>query len=346
MQQYQLGATDLQVSAVCLGTMTFGEQCDIASSSAILDRAREHGINFLDTAELYPSPMRAESCGDSERFIGQWLRARGGRDKLVIASKVAGPGGRIGYLRGGPKLIASQIRAAVEGSLQRLQTDYIDLYQVHWPARSSNYFGRLGYYPRDDAGATPLAETLAALENLRAEGKIRHVGLSNETPWGLMHALSVARSQGFDCIASVQNPYSLLNRVFEIGLSEVCHREKVSMLAYSPLAFGLLSGKYSHGAQPEGARLSLWRDYFSRYTQGLVPEIAEQYVAIAEQQGVDAAHMALAFVLTRPFVDSTLIGVTSPEQLDHCVAAVGLKLPRPVLRAIGELHERHPNPCP
>lgn len=346
MQYQLLGQTDLSVSKLCLGSMTFGEQCDPAQSHRILDRALEHGINFIDTAELYPSPMKAETCGDTERHIGTWLKSRGGRDELVIATKVAGPGNRIGYLRGGPKLVETHIRQAVEGSLQRLKTDYIDLYQLHWPARSSNYFGRLGYYPRDDSGATPLAETLAVLEALRLEGKVRHVGLSNETPWGLMHALSVAQQQGFAAVASVQNPYSLLNRVFEVGLAEVCHREKVSMLAYSPLAFGLLSGKYRHGARPEGARLSLWKEYFNRYTQGVVPELADQYCVAAEEHGVDAAHMALAFVLSRPFINAMIIGVTDTQQLDHCVEAVGIKLPKPVLKAIAKLHEQQPNPCP
>lgn len=346
MQLCKLGQTQLKVSRLCLGTMTFGEQCDLAQSHAILDRALERGINFLDSAEIYPSPMKAETCGDSERHIGAWIKRRGGRDKLVLASKVAGPGGRIAYVRGGPKLVEKHIRAAVEGSLQRLNTDYIDLYQVHWPARSSNYFGRLGYYPRDDAGATPLAETLAALEALRTEGKIRQVGLSNETPWGLMHALAVAKEQGFAPIASVQNPYSLLNRVFEIGLAEVCHREQVSMLAYSPLAFGLLSGKYRQGAKPAGARLSLWADYFDRYTQGLVPELAHQYCEAAEEHGVDPAQMALAFVLSRPFIDSAIIGVTSIEQLDHCLDAAELKLDKPTLKSIAMLHEQQPNPCP
>ncbi len=346
MQLRQLGTTDLQISPLCLGTMTFGGQCSAATSAAILDRAGELGINFLDSAELYPSPMKAQSYGDSERVVGDWLRQRGGRDKWVIATKVAGPGGRINYVRGGPKLVDAQIREAVEGSLRRLGTDYIDVYQVHWPARSSNYFGRLGYYPREDKGATPLCETLDALEQLRREGKIRHVGLSNETPWGLMHALSIAGKQGFAPIACVQNPYNLLNRTFEIGLAEVCHREAVSMLAYSPLAFGLLSGKYQRGAQPAGARLSLWPDYFSRYTQGLVPEVAGHYCDIAARHGIDPVSMSLAFVVSRPFIQSTLIGVTSVEQLDQCAASLAIKLPKPVLKAIGEMHERQPNPCP
>jgi len=346
MQLRKLAQTALNVSPVCLGTMTFGEQCDLAQSHRILDRARERGINFLDTAELYPSPMKAETYGETERHIGAWVKQRGGRDKVVIASKVAGPGGRIAYVRGGPKLVEAQVRVAVEGSLQRLNTDYIDLYQVHWPARSSNYFGRLGYYPRDDSGATPLAETLAALDALRIEGKIRHVGLSNETPWGLMHALAVAKEQGFESVASVQNPYSLLNRVFEIGLAEVCHRERVSMLAYSPLAFGLLSGKYRNGAKPEGARLSLWADYFDRYTQGLVPELAHQYCDAAEEHGLSPAQMALAFVLSRAFIDSTIVGVTSTEQLDMCIDAAEMKLAKPVLKSIAKLHEKQPNPCP
>ncbi len=346
MQYQPLGQTGLNMSKLCLGTMTFGEQCNPVQSQSILDRATERGINFLDTAEIYPSPMKAETCGESERIIGNWLRRRNDRDKLVIASKVAGPGNRIDYVRGGPKLVESQIRAAVEGSLRRLNCDYIDLYQVHWPARSSNYFGRLGYYPRDDSGATPLAETLAALEALRSEGKIRHVGLSNETPWGLMHALATARAQGFEVVASVQNPYSLLNRVFEVGLAEVCHREKVSMLAYSPLAFGLLSGKYGNGAKPKGARLTLWGEYFDRYTQGVVPQLADQYCDIADKHGVSPTHMALAFVLSRPFIDSSIIGVTDTDQLDHCIAATDIKLPKPLLKAIGKLHEQQPNPCP
>jgi len=346
MQRFRLANTELDVSRLCLGTMTFGEQCDEKRSHRILDCAVASGINFIDTAELYPSPMSAETCGQTERFIGSWLSERGGRDKLVVATKVAGPGGRVDYLRGGPKLVASQIRQAVDDSLQRLRTDYIDLYQVHWPARSSNYFGRLGYYPRDDEGATPLAETLEALEQLRLDGKIRHVGLSNETPWGLMHALAIAERNGFSPVSSVQNPYSLINRVFEVGLAEVCHREKVSMLGYSPLAFGLLSGKYRNGARPEGARLSKWSDYFKRYTSGAVPQIADAYCAIADQHALDPAQMALAFVLSRPFIDSMIIGVTGEQQLADALAATELSLPKPVRKAIGQLHELHPNPCP
>lgn len=326
--------------------MTFGQQCALDTSLNIMDRAFERGINFIDTAELYPSPMTAETYGDTERHIGAWLKQRTDRDKLVIASKVAGPGNRIAYVRGGPKLIASQIREALENSLRRLNTDYIDLYQVHWPARSSNYFGRLGYYPRDDAGATPLAETLQALEQLRLEGKIKYVGLSNETPWGVMHALSIAREHGLQPIASVQNAYNLLNRVFEIGVAEVCDRERVSMLAYSPLAFGLLSGKYRSGATPLGTRLTTWPKYFSRYTQGVVPEVAELYCEVAEEHKVDPAHMALAFILSRVFIDSVILGVTSTEQLDHCLAAADLQLPKSVIKAIGKIHEQYPNPCP
>ena len=346
MQYTTLGRTGLRVSRACLGTMTFGEQCSETQSFAILDRAAERGINFVDVAELYPSPMRAETCGRSEEIVGRWLAARGGREQLIIATKVAGPGGRIGYLRDGPKLDGVNIRAAVEDSLERLQTDYIDLYQVHWPARSSNYFGRLGYYPRDDEGATPLLETLGALETLRREGKIRHIGLSNETPWGLMHAVSVAREHGFAPCASLQNPYSLLNRVFEIGLAEVCHREQVSMLAYSPLAFGLLSGKYSDNSWPEGARLSRWQAYFDRYTRGAVPQIAERYNGIAREHEIQPAHMALGFVASRPFIDSCILGVTDSAQLDDCLDGLEQVLPKAVRRAIGELHDSQPNPCP
>ncbi|MDR5868525.1 NADP(H)-dependent aldo-keto reductase [Halomonas koreensis] len=343
MQTRPLGRTGLEVSRLCLGTMTFGEQNTEAEAHEQLDRATAFGINFIDTAEMYPVPPRAATQGRTEAYVGSWLRARGARDDIILATKATGPG--LEHIRGGPRLTRDQLFRAVDDSLARLQTDYIDLYQLHWPDRSTNFFGRLGYCPDEDEQATPLEESLSALQELVQAGKIRAVGLSNETPWGVMRALQLAEAWGLPRVASIQNPYSLLNRSFEVGLAEIAHREDVGLLAYSPLAFGTLSGKYLDGARPEGARLTLF-ERFQRYSGPLADEAIHAYVDIARRHDLDPARMALAFVNSRPFLTSNIIGATTLEQLESNLASESLRLPDEVLEAIEAVHRRYPNPCP
>lgn len=346
MNKRPLGNTDLQVSEICLGTMTWGEQNTEAEAFEQLDRAVAAGINFIDTAEIYAVPPKAETQGLTERYIGNWLASRGGRDRLVIASKVAGPGDWIDYLRmPGRRLDRANIVAAVDASLTRLNTDYIDLYQLHWPDRETNFFGKLGYeHPAED-GSVPLLETLQVLDELVRSGKVRHVGLSNETPWGTMKWLALSETHGLPRMVSIQNPYSLLNRTFEIGLAEVAIRERCGLLAYSPLGFGMLSGKYRNGARPAGARLSLF-ERFDRYSNEQAVWATEQYCAIAERHGLDPAQMALAFVTSRPFVTSNIIGATTLEQLDSNLSSAELSLSNEVLAEIEAVHQRQPNPSP
>ncbi|MDN3524805.1 NADP(H)-dependent aldo-keto reductase [Halomonas sabkhae] len=343
MQTRPLGNTGIEVSRLCLGTMTFGEQNSEAEAHEQLDRAVSCGIDFIDTAEMYPVPPSADTQGLTERYIGSWLASRGSRDDIILASKIAGPG--LDYLRGGSRLTREQVHQAIDTSLQRLQTDYIDLYQLHWPDRRSNFFGRLGYQPDEQEDAIALEETLSALQELVQAGKIRAVGLSNETPWGVMHALHLADRMGLPRVASVQNPYSLLNRTYEVGLAEVAHRENVGLLAYSPLGFGVLSGKYLDGARPEGARLTLY-ERFKRYTSPQAEEATRAYVDIARAHGLDPAQMALAYVNSRPFLTSNIIGATSMAQLESNLASESLRLSDDVLDAIEQVHQRLPNPCP
>ncbi|QEL12066.1 NADP(H)-dependent aldo-keto reductase [Kushneria phosphatilytica] len=345
MQRRSLGDSGISVSRLCLGTMTFGEQNTEQQAHEQLDRALAAGIDFIDTAEMYPVPPRAETQGRTEAYIGSWLKKRGQRDDIVLASKVAGAGRGMEYLRGGPRLSREQIHQALDDSLQRLNTDYLDLYQLHWPDRPANYFGKLGYQHEEDPHATPLEETLSALKEAVDAGKVRTIGLSNETPWGVMTCLQLAERLGLPRVVSIQNPYNLLNRSFEVGLAEISHRERVGLLAYSPLAFGVLSGKYLGGAQPEGARLSLF-ERFQRYTSPLAEEATWAYVDIARRFGLDPAQMALAYVNSRPFLTSNIIGATTLEQLDSNLASEELILDDAVIEAIEDVHRRLPNPSP
>lgn len=346
MEYRPLGRSGLNVSALCLGTMTFGEQNSEAEAHAQLDRAIAAGINLIDTAEMYPVPPRAETQGLTERYIGSWLTKRGHRDKLIIATKVAGPADWLGYLRDGhPRLDRINIEAALDNSLQRLGTDYIDIYQLHWPDRETNYFGRLGYTHPAQERSVPIQETLEVLADLVTQGKIRHIGVSNETPWGVMQYLQLSQRYDLPRVVSIQNPYNLLNRTFEIGLSEIAHREQCGLLAYSPMAFGVLSGKYLNQQRPANARVTLF-SRFNRYSNPESEWATERYATLAREHGLSPAQMALAWVTSRPFVTSNIIGATTLAQLDENLDSSDLQLPTEVLEGIEMIHQRQPNPAP
>ncbi|SET01265.1 MULTISPECIES: NADP(H)-dependent aldo-keto reductase [Marinobacter] len=345
MEKRRLGRTDLDVSLICLGTMTWGEQNTEQEAFEQLDYATGEGINFIDAAEMYPVPPKAETQGLTEQYLGNWLARRGRRDDLVIASKVAGPGNGLTYLRNGPRLTREHIREACDASLKRLQTDYIDLYQVHWPDRNTNFFGKLGYRHREDEDFTPIEETLDALHELVQEGKVRHIGLSNETPWGTMKYLQLAEQNGWPRPVSIQNPYNLLNRTFEQGLAEVAHREDVGLLAYSPLAFGMLTGKYLDGQRPENARITLFKR-FVRYQGERAEKAIRAYCDLARAHGLTPAHLALAWVNSRRFVTSNIIGATTMEQLRENMDSVSISLSDEVLDALEGLHQEFTYPCP
>ncbi|MBD8622527.1 NADP(H)-dependent aldo-keto reductase [Pseudomonas sp. CFBP 13727] len=346
MHYRQLGRTDLNVSALCLGTMTWGEQNTEEQGFAQIERAKAAGINFIDTAEMYPVPPRPETYAATERVIGNWFKRQGDRADWILASKIAGPGNGISHIRDGQlKFNRAHIVAALDASLQRLQTDWIDLYQLHWPERSTNFFGKLGYQHTQDQLDTPLQETLQVLDEQVKAGKIRHVGLSNETPWGAMKFLGLADSGNLPRPVSIQNPYNLLNRTFEVGLAEVAIREQCGLLAYSPLAFGMLSGKFENGARPAGSRLALF-SRFTRYANEQAVAATSRYVELAREHGLDPAQMALAFVTAQPFVTSNIIGATSLEQLDSNLASIDLVLSEDVLAGIEAIHKAQPNPAP
>jgi aryl-alcohol dehydrogenase-like predicted oxidoreductase len=345
MEMRQLGRTELKVSSLCLGSMTWGEQNNQDQAFAQLDRARAAGINFVDTAEMYPVPPRAETYATTERYLGNYFKARGNRSDWILASKIAGPGNGITHIRDGQlKMNRQHIVAALDASLQRLQTDWIDLYQLHWPERSTNFFGQLGYHHQDQE-LTPIEESLQVLDEQVKAGKIRHIGLSNETPWGTMKFLELAESRGWPRAVSIQNPYNLLNRTFEVGLAEVSMREQCGLLAYSPLAFGMLSGKYEQGARPAGARLTLF-SRFARYANPQSQVACSRYVALAREHGLDPAQMALAYVNQQPFVTSNIIGATSLDQLESNLASAELELSAEILEGIESIHTAQPNPAP
>lgn len=347
MHRNPLGRTGIEVSRICLGTMTFGTTHTRDDAFRILDRCWEAGVNFVDVAEMYPFPTSAETQGASEAFIGDWLTARKMHGKMLVATKITGPmGDRFKYIRGGNgRFDATQITTALDASLKRLQTDVIDVYQLHWPERTTNFFGELGYTHVDNEDVTPIGDTLAALAQAVEAGKVRAVGLSNETPWGAMRFLALAEAMGLPRMASIQNPYNLLNRTFEIGMAEIAIREDCGLLAYSPLGFGALSGKYLGGARPPGARLTLHPE-FSRYTNPKAEAATARYVQIAKDHGLDPAQMALAFVNTRRFTTSNIIGVRTMEQLEIALASDALSVSDDVLAAIDSVHADIPNPSP
>ncbi|MDQ8023035.1 MAG: NADP(H)-dependent aldo-keto reductase [Moraxellaceae bacterium] len=347
MQYRKLGHTGLDISVITLGTMTWGQQNTEAEAHSQLDYALEAGINLIDTAEMYPVPPQPETQGRTEEYIGSWLAKGGRRDKALIATKVAGPSRQKhnpGFIRGGKAQHDRQnLTEALHASLRRLRTDYVDLYQLHWPDRTTNTFGMLSYPWVDDEYTVPIRETLDVLTDFVKQGLVRHVGVSNETPWGVAQFLQLAKEHGLPRIASIQNPYSLLNRSYEIGLAEFSHREGLSLLGYSPLGFGVLSGKYVGGAKPAGARLTLF-DRFVRYTNPHAQAATAEYVALARQHGLDPSQLAVAFALSRPFMTSSIIGATSLEQLRSNIASVELKLGDEVIASINTIHARWSNP--
>jgi len=326
-----LGRTDIKISRICLGTMTFGQQNSEAEAFAQLDLALDTGVNFIDAAEMYPIPPNAATAGrteeeEEEEIIGRWLATRRTRHDVVVATKITGPGVVFEHIRGGDlRHGRAQIRDAVDGSLRRLGTDFIDLYQIHWPDRKTNMFGQRGFGHDPDDEFTPVAETLEALDEQVRAGKIRAIGVSNETPWGLMAYVAEAERRGLPRVASIQNPYSLLNRLFEVGLAEIAIREECGLLAYSPLAFGTLSGKYLDGQRPTGARLTLFPHY-GRYMVPNAVAATSDYVGLARRHGLDAAQMALAYLLSRPFLTSAIIGATTVDQLVSNLKAADLHL--------------------
>ena len=346
MQYEVLPQIDEKVSKICLGTMTWGQQNNEREGHEQMDLALSEGVNFWDCAEMYPSPPDKDKQGDTERIIGTWFAKTQQRDKVILASKMS----PMSFLRdGNSRFNAEHISSAIDGNLQRLQTDYIDIYQLHWPERQSNFFGQRGYDSEMSAQSlddlTPFLETIQALNDEIKKGRIRAYGLSNDTAWGLMRYLWEADKNGLIAPITVQNPYSLLNRLYEVGMAEIAHRENVGLLAYSPLGFGVLSGKYLGGKKPAGARLTMY-DRFQRYINEQALAATEQYAKIASDAGLDMAQMALAFVNSRPFVTSNIIGATSIEQLKSNIDSVNLTLSDDVLAAIEAVHTQQPNPSP
>ena len=344
MKYRKLGRSNIDISVIGLGTMTWGSQNSEAEAHEQMDYALSRGVNFFDAAEMYPVPPQADTQGRTEECIGTWLKKSGKRNQVTIASKVTGPAD-YDWIRGGPRLSKEQIFAACETSLKRLQTDVIDLYQVHWPERAANFFGKLGYEHSLDTDGIAIEETYAALNELVKQGKVRHLGISNETPWGLSEYLRLEREHNWPRIHSIQNPYSLLNRTFEVGLAEFSHRADVGLLAYSPLGFGVLSGKYLDGAQPKNARLTLF-SRFQRYSTDVAKFATRDYVKLAKDNGLDPAQMALAWVNSRPFVSSNLIGATTMAQLKSNIDSIELELSDAVIKGIEHIHSRASNPCP
>ncbi|MGX5722153.1 aldo/keto reductase [Shinella zoogloeoides] len=346
MKYNPLGRTGISVSEICLGTMTWGSQNSEQDAVDQLDYALSQGVNFIDTAELYPTtPLSPETYGDTERFIGNWMKARGNRDRVVLASKVAGPGRP--YIRGGAPMSRAGILEAIDNSLSRLKTDYLDLYQLHWPNRGHYHFRNAwSYEPSKQDRAKVAAELLEILETvgeLVKAGKVRALGLSNDTAWGTMQLLKLAEEKGLPRVASIQNEYNLLYRAYDLDLAEVSHHEEIGLLAYSPLAAGLLTGKYLDGARPEGSRLTKNGDLGGRY-QPLQEPAVRAYVELAREHGLDPAQMALAFCLTRPFMASVIIGATSMEQLKTDIGAKDVALSAEVMNGIRRIHRLYPAP--
>lgn len=337
--------TDLKVSELCLGTMTFGQQNTESEGHSQLDFALEKGINFIDTAEMYPVPAREKTTGDTERIIGTWLQKSGKRNDVVLATKIAGPNRGMAYVREDMTFNAATFKLSVEKSLKRLQTDYIDLYQLHWPERRSNMFGQRGFKIQEDTWEDNIQHLLETFQILIQEGKIRAIGVSNETPWGIMRFLEESKKHNLPRISTIQNPYSLLNRTFEVGLSETAYRENVGLLAYSPLAFGMLSGKFLTGEEHPQARLNLFPN-FTRYNSEQTKEATKLYQETAKRFGLTLTEMALAFIRQQQFVTATIIGATNLKQLEENINSIHTVLSEEIVKAIDEIQAIRPNPAP
>ena len=346
MKYNKLGNSDIKVSEICLGSMTWGTQNTEAEGHAQMDYAMDHGVNFIDTAEMYPvNPMSAETTGRTEEIIGTWLNSRKNRDKVIVATKIAGKGS--GLIRDGSGVHRESIQVAVNDSLKRLQTDYIDLYQIHWPNRNSYHFRQSWRYNpfKQKVAETRdyIFEALEGFQKLVDAGKIRTIGLSNESCWGTSQFLEIARTHGFPRVVSIQNEYNLLDRKYDLDLAELSANEHVGLLAFSPLAAGILSGKYQGDRTPPGSRRNFSKDLGGRYTPQVVPVI-DEYLRVAREHGLDCCQMAIAFCLSRQFMASAIIGATKPDQLEVCIAASGVNLSREVLEDIAEVHRNSPNP--
>jgi aryl-alcohol dehydrogenase-like predicted oxidoreductase len=337
--------TDIKVSKICLGTMTFGQQNTEADGHAQMDYALENGVNFFDTAEMYSVPSRQETYGSTEKILGTWFKKSGKREEIVLASKIAGPNPNFGYMREKLDFSPASIKFALDQSLQRLQTDYIDVYQLHWPERKTNYFGQRGFKVQDDAWEDNIHNVLETLDGFVKEGKIKHIGLSNENPWGIMRFLEESKYNNLPRIKTIQNPYSLLNRLFENGSAEICLRENVGLLAYSPMAFGVLSGKFLTGEDHPNARIKLFPQY-SRYNSEQCTEATRLYQEIAKKNGLTLTELSLAFVEQQSFLTSTIIGATTLEQLKENIDSIKVSLSDEILKAIDEVQAVIPDPAP
>jgi aryl-alcohol dehydrogenase-like predicted oxidoreductase len=345
MKYRYLPNTTTKISKIGLGTMTFGQQNTEAEGHEQMDYALENGVNFFDTAEMYSVPAKKETYGSTEKIIGTWFKKTGNRENVVLATKIAGPNRNFDYMREENDFSTESLTYALDQSLKRLQTDYIDLYQLHWPERKSNMFGVLGFKVQEDAWEDNFQSVLECLQGFIKQGKIRNIGVSNETPWGLMRFLEESNKYNLPRMATIQNPYSLVNRSFEVGLSEVCHRENVGLLAYSPLAFGVLTGKFLNGANPPNARINLFPQ-FARYNSENTREAARRYNEIANDFGLTLTELSLAFVNQQPFLSSTIIGATTKEQLKENINSIKVTLDENVLNEIDKIHSIIPNPAP
>ena len=340
----KLGNSDIKVSSICLGTMTWGEQNSQKEAFEQMDYGLDQGVNFWDTAELYAVPPREETYGHTESIIGNWFEKTKKRDKIILATKVAGPSRK--YLRNGENnFVGENLESALNNSLKRLKTDYIDLYQLHWPERNVNNFGKLGYIHKDNTWSQ-FEDILEELSKYIKQGKIRYVGLSNETPWGVMNYLKISNDKHLPRMMSIQNPYSLLNRSYEVGLSEVSIREKIGCFAYSPLASGYLTGKYRNSNFPKGSRMERDFDFWTRYRKPNTEEAIEEYFKISNKYGLDMSQMSIKFCEIQDFMTSVIIGATTLEQLKTNIESVNVNLSNEIIKEINKVQTIYPNPCP
>ena len=346
MKFKKFGNTDLKVSLLCLGTMTWGKQNNQTEAFEQMDYAMSQGVNFFDTAEMYAAPSSEKTFGKTEAIIGNWFRERNNRNKVILATKVSGPG--LSWIRGGGlQYTKENISNALQGSLKRLQTDYIDLYQLHWPERNTNYFGKLGYkHQVKEKEWNSIESILRILKQFIDQGKIRYIGLSNESAWGFSKFLELSKLYDLPRVMSVQNPYNLLNRTYEVGLAEISVREQSGLLAYSPLASGVLSGKYRNNQKPEGSRLQLFGDYFPRYAGKSSNLAVEEYFKVAKKYKISLTQLSLAFVNQQPFVTSNIIGATTTKQLKEDIESINIKLSSEIIEEINLVHKKNPNPAP